>query len=83
VAAVKGLAVHIVSTVISKITRYRCHAVMVTYIRDIRSSFFGVVPVSSIVVGIAGLCAAAMTVRVRSHVEAISFFIGLSLEVLY
>jgi hypothetical protein len=41
VAAVKSLPVHIVSTVISKITRYLCHAVMVTYIRAIRSTFFG------------------------------------------
>ncbi len=74
-AAVKRLPVHIVSTVISKIIRYRCHAVMITYIRAIRSTFFGVVPVSSIgcVVGIAGLGAVAVTVRVRSQVEAISF----------
>jgi hypothetical protein len=48
--------------------------VMITYIRAIRSTFLGVVPVSSIghVVGIAGLGAVAVTVRVRSQVEAIS-----------
>jgi hypothetical protein len=40
---------------------------MIKYIRAIRSTFFGVVPASSAgcVVGIAGLCAVAVTVRVR------------------
>jgi hypothetical protein len=73
VAVVKRLPVHIVNIVFSKIIRYR--AVMITYIRAIRSTFFGVVPVSSIgyVVGIAWLGAVAVTVRVRSKVEAKSF----------
>jgi hypothetical protein len=45
------------------------------YVRAIRSTIFGVVPASSIgsVVGIARLGAVAVTVRVRSHVEAITF----------
>jgi hypothetical protein len=50
---------------------------MITYIRAIRPTFTGIVPVSPIgcVVGIAGLGAVAVTVRVRSQVEAISFVI--------
>jgi hypothetical protein len=46
-------------------------------IRTIESTFVGVDPVSSIgcVVGIARLGAVAVTVRIRSQVEAISFHI--------
>jgi hypothetical protein len=53
---------------------------MITYIRAIRSAFLGVVPVSSIgyVVGVAGLGAVAVKVRVRSLVEAISPIIVLT-----
>jgi hypothetical protein len=49
--------------------------VIITYIRTIRSTCFDVVPVSSIgyVVGFEWLGAVAVTVWVRSQVEAISF----------
>jgi hypothetical protein len=42
----KKSPVHIVSTAINKIIRYRCHAVTITYIRAIRSNFLGVIPAS-------------------------------------
>jgi hypothetical protein len=68
VEAVKNLPVHIVSTVFSKIIRYRYHAVMITCIMAIRSTLFGVAPASSdgCVVEIAWLGAVAVTVWVRS-----------------
>jgi hypothetical protein len=60
--------------VISKIIRYRCHAVTITIIRVMRLCV-GVASASTVgsIVGIAWLGAVAVTVRVRSVVEAISF----------
>jgi hypothetical protein len=72
VAAVKSLPVHIVSAVISKIIHYQCHAVMITYIRAIQSTFYGVFRDSSVgcIVGISWPGAVAVIGRVRSQIEA-------------